>query len=121
MGFRRPDAAGLARGVPRSPAPRARRPTPVRHSKQTPAAVSLLARRGLMGPDAATLLGLHELVAYGLRGVAAYAHHAEVTGPPFFRPRPSFGGGFDPCVARPVLFCCHCSRGCLPHHLAISV
>lgn len=31
-----------------------------------------------MGEDAATLLGLHELLAYGLRGVAAYAHHAEV-------------------------------------------
>ncbi|GBF99305.1 hydroxylamine reductase [Raphidocelis subcapitata] len=42
--------------------------------------VSLLARRGLMGADAATLLGLHELVAYGLRGVAAYAHHAEMLG-----------------------------------------
>lgn len=30
--------------------------------------VSLLARRELMGREAATLLGLHELVAYGLRG-----------------------------------------------------
>lgn len=40
--------------------------------------VSLLRRRELMGEDAATLLGLHELLAYGLRGVAAYAHHAEV-------------------------------------------
>ncbi len=41
--------------------------------------VSHLHRRQLMGPDAATLLGLHELLAYGLRGVAAYAHHAEVS------------------------------------------
>lgn len=40
--------------------------------------VSLLRRRELMGQEAATLLGLHELLAYGLRGVAAYAHHAEV-------------------------------------------
>jgi hydroxylamine reductase len=42
--------------------------------------VSLLARRELMGADAKTLLGLHELLAYGLRGVAAYAHHAEMLG-----------------------------------------
>lgn len=42
--------------------------------------VSLLHRRDLMGPDAATLLGLHELLTYGLRGVAAYAHHAEMLG-----------------------------------------
>jgi hypothetical protein len=40
--------------------------------------VSLLARRSLMGAEAQTMLGLHELLAYGLRGVAAYAHHAEV-------------------------------------------
>lgn len=42
--------------------------------------VALLARRELMGPGAATLLGLHELIAYGLRGAAAYAHHAEMLG-----------------------------------------
>ncbi|KAI8475555.1 MAG: hybrid-cluster protein [Monoraphidium minutum] len=42
--------------------------------------VSLLRRRELMGDDADTLLGLHELLAYGLRGVAAYAHHAEMLG-----------------------------------------
>ncbi|KAF8063050.1 hcp [Scenedesmus sp. PABB004] len=42
--------------------------------------VSLLHRRDAMGPDAATLLGLHELLTYGLKGVAAYAHHAEMLG-----------------------------------------
>jgi hypothetical protein len=26
------------------------------------------------------LLGLHELLTYGLKGVAAYAHHAEMLG-----------------------------------------
>lgn len=44
--------------------------------------VSLMRRRELMGGEAATLLGLHELLAYGLRGVAAYAHHAEVRAAP---------------------------------------
>lgn len=33
-----------------------------------------------MGPENATLLGLHELLTYGLKGVAAYAHHAEMLG-----------------------------------------
>ena len=27
-----------------------------------------------------TLLGLHELLTYGLKGMAAYAHHAEMLG-----------------------------------------
>lgn len=42
--------------------------------------VSLLHRREAMGPDGATLLGLHELLTYGLKGVSAYAHHAEMMG-----------------------------------------
>jgi len=52
-----------------------------------------------MGPDAATLLGLHELLTYGLRGVAAYAHHAEMLGQvdasldDFFEVRRCAGGG----------------------------
>lgn len=33
-----------------------------------------------MGSESATLLGLHELLTYGLKGVAAYAHHAEMLG-----------------------------------------
>lgn len=43
--------------------------------------VSLAHRRqemSKMGLD--TLLGLHELIVYGLKGVAAYGHHAEVLG-----------------------------------------
>jgi hydroxylamine reductase (hybrid-cluster protein) len=40
--------------------------------------VSLLHRREVM--DNKTLLGLHELLMYGLKGVAAYAHHAEMLG-----------------------------------------
>jgi hypothetical protein len=42
--------------------------------------VSLHHRKAVMGPEGATLLGLHELVAYGLRGVAAYGHHAHMLG-----------------------------------------
>ncbi|KAL4431024.1 hypothetical protein ABPG75_006280 [Micractinium tetrahymenae] len=38
---------------------------------------SLEHRRHLMD---ATLLGLHEMITYGLRGLAAYSHHAEVLG-----------------------------------------
>ncbi|KAL4431026.1 hypothetical protein ABPG75_006282 [Micractinium tetrahymenae] len=39
--------------------------------------VSLEHRRHTMDP---TLLGLHEMITYGLRGLAAYSHHAEVLG-----------------------------------------
>ena len=39
--------------------------------------VSLEHRRHLIDP---TLLGLHEMLSYGLRGLAAYTHHAEVLG-----------------------------------------
>ncbi|WIA19985.1 hypothetical protein OEZ85_005859 [Tetradesmus obliquus] len=42
--------------------------------------VSLLHRREVMGEANSTLLGLHELLTYGLKGVAAYAHHAEMLG-----------------------------------------
>jgi hydroxylamine reductase (hybrid-cluster protein) len=42
------------------------------------AQVSLLHRREVMSDK--TLLGLHELLTYGLKGVAAYAHHAEMLG-----------------------------------------
>jgi hypothetical protein len=43
--------------------------------------VSLLHRKAVMGEGGqATLLGLHELLTYGLKGVAAYAHHAEMLG-----------------------------------------
>jgi hydroxylamine reductase len=43
--------------------------------------VSLLHRKDVMGQSGqATLLGLHELLTYGLKGVAAYAHHAEMLG-----------------------------------------
>jgi hydroxylamine reductase len=42
--------------------------------------VSLLHRREVMSGDARVLLGLHELLTYGLKGVAAYAHHAEMLG-----------------------------------------
>jgi hydroxylamine reductase (hybrid-cluster protein) len=42
--------------------------------------VSLLHRREVMGEGNSTLLGLHELLTYGLKGVAAYAHHAEMLG-----------------------------------------
>lgn len=33
-----------------------------------------------MAAEHSTLLGLHELLTYGLKGVAAYAHHAEMLG-----------------------------------------
>lgn len=39
--------------------------------------VSLEHRRHLMDP---TLLGLHEMLVYGVRGLTAYTHHAEVLG-----------------------------------------
>lgn len=42
--------------------------------------VSLLHRREVMRKDSRVLLGLHELLTYGLKGVAAYAHHAEMLG-----------------------------------------
>ncbi len=42
--------------------------------------VSLLHRREVMGKEQRVLLGLHELLTYGLKGVAAYAHHAEMLG-----------------------------------------
>jgi hydroxylamine reductase (hybrid-cluster protein) len=42
--------------------------------------VSLLHRREVMGEANSTVLGLHELLTYGLKGVAAYAHHAEMLG-----------------------------------------
>jgi hypothetical protein len=49
----------------------------VRHPPQ----VSLLHRKEVMNQAGqATLLGLHELLTYGLKGVAAYAHHAEMLG-----------------------------------------
>ncbi|EFN59446.1 hypothetical protein CHLNCDRAFT_29581 [Chlorella variabilis] len=38
---------------------------------------SLEHRRHVVDP---TLLGLHEMITYGLRGLAAYSHHAEVLG-----------------------------------------
>ncbi|KAL4859420.1 Hydroxylamine reductase [Chlorella vulgaris] len=38
---------------------------------------SLEHRRHIMDP---TLMGLHEMITYGLRGLAAYSHHAEVLG-----------------------------------------
>jgi hypothetical protein len=38
---------------------------------------SLEHRRHVVDP---TLLGLHEMITYGLRGLAAYTHHAEVLG-----------------------------------------
>lgn len=38
---------------------------------------SLEHRRHVLDP---TLLGLHEMITYGLRGLAAYTHHAEVLG-----------------------------------------
>jgi hypothetical protein len=42
--------------------------------------VSLLHRREVMRKEHRVLLGLHELLTYGLKGVAAYAHHAEMLG-----------------------------------------
>lgn len=42
--------------------------------------VSLLHRREVMHKEHRVLLGLHELLTYGLKGVAAYAHHAEMLG-----------------------------------------
>lgn len=42
--------------------------------------MSLLHRREVMRKDSRVLLGLHELLTYGLKGVAAYAHHAEMLG-----------------------------------------
>lgn len=42
--------------------------------------VSLLHRREVMKKEHRVLLGLHELLTYGLKGVAAYAHHAEMLG-----------------------------------------
>lgn len=44
------------------------------------AQVSLLHRREVMRKEHRVLLGLHELLTYGLKGVAAYAHHAEMLG-----------------------------------------
>jgi hypothetical protein len=35
-----------------------------------------LAHRKVLMKDQETLLGLHELLTYGLKGMAAYAHHA---------------------------------------------
>jgi hypothetical protein len=66
------------------------RPAPSTHTRTrtrtramprpTRAQVSLLHRREVMPGRARVLLGLHELLTYGLKGVAAYAHHAEVGG-----------------------------------------
>ena len=49
----------------------------IEHLVETGKKASLENRRHLEDP---TLLGLHEMICYGLRGLAAYAHHAEVLG-----------------------------------------
>jgi hydroxylamine reductase len=49
----------------------------IEHLVETGKKASLEHRRHVVDP---TLLGLHEMICYGLRGLGAYAHHAEVLG-----------------------------------------
>jgi hypothetical protein len=55
------------------------------------------------------LLGLHELLTYGLKGVAAYAHHAEMLG----KVDPDLDNMFEE-VGGPNLLtaCCRNQTGC---------
>lgn len=67
--------------------------------------VSLLHRREVMRKEHRVLLGLHELLTYGLKGVAAYAHHAEMLG----KVDPELDNMFEEvscCVGCPASYAC---------------